>query len=115
MNYEDFQGYVQHMKDAHDPEIKIHWPVIDIPGIDARDHGERFGLQLSDLAVSGLTAALEPDFYGNVEPRFARSLKSRVYQRNGNYMSYGTKMYPGAAALELSEQQQEFVTIFSEV
>jgi len=113
MNYQDFRDYIQHLRNKDDPEIQIHWPVIDIEGIEAWDHGARLGLQLADLATSGLTAALEPDFYGNVEPRFARTLKPRVYNRNGNYMSYGTKMVPPADNLELTEQQQEFVQIFS--
>ncbi|MEN2787846.1 DUF3800 domain-containing protein [Sphingomonas qilianensis] len=112
MNYDDFQSYMQHMRDLADPEIKIHWPVIDVLGIEAFDHGARFGLQLADLAVSGLTAALEPDFYGNVEPRFARMLKPTVYNRNGNYMSYGTKLVPPLDKLQLNTQQQEFTAIF---
>ncbi len=95
-----------------DEPTEIHWPVIDIEGIDAYDHGSRIGLQLADLAVSGITAALEPDFYGNVECRFARSLKPRIYARNGNYMSYGTKMVPPADQIELTDQQEEFVALF---
>jgi hypothetical protein len=113
MNYQHFRDYVQRLRNMNDPEIRIHWPVVDIFGIEAHDHGARIGLQIADLAVSGLAAALEPDFYGNVEPRFARSLKPHVYARNGNYMSYGTKMFPPAEQLELSDQQREFLTLFS--
>jgi hypothetical protein len=112
MNYDDFQTYIQHLRDKADPEIKIHWPVIDIAGIEAHDHGARFGLQIADLAISGITAALEPDYYGNVEPRFARMLKQTVYHRNGNYLSYGAKMVPVIERLELTPQQQEFVALF---
>lgn len=103
---------MQLLKNADNPDIQIHWPVIDIPGIEAHDQGSRYGLQLADLATSGLMAALEPDYYGNVEARFARSLKPRVYSRNGNFMSYGTKMFPPADQLELTAEQQEFVQIF---
>ena len=78
MNYEDFQGYLNVLKGTYDPDIQIHWPVIDIDGVEAVDHGQRFGLQLADLAISGLRAALEPDAYGNVEPRFAEMMKGRV-------------------------------------
>jgi len=109
MNYQDFQNYMLVLQKA---ATEIHWPVIDIPGIEAHDHGNRYGLQLADLVTSGLMAALEPDYYGNVEPRFARSLKPRVYCRNGNYMSYGTKMFPPADQLQLSAEQHEFVQIF---
>ncbi|MBB5699996.1 DUF3800 domain-containing protein [Sphingomonas yantingensis] len=112
MNYDDFQHYIQRLKDAADPEIRIHWPVIDISAIEAEDHGSRFGLQIADLVMSGLTAALEPDFYGNVEPRFARMLKPIVYSRGGNYLSYGAKIVPNADTIPLTEQQREFLAIF---
>lgn len=113
MNYDDFQAYIQRLKDANDPDIRIHWPVIDIPAIEAQDHGSRFGLQIADLVMSGMTAALEPDFYGNVEPRFARMLKPVIYHRGQNYMSYGTKMVPPSEQIPLSDQQREFVNLFS--
>lgn len=112
MDYDDFRNYVQVLKDKNDPEVRIHWPVIDIDGIEAKDHGSRLGLQIADLVTSGLTAALEPDFYGNVEPRFARMLRPNVYCRNKNYMSYGAKMFPPASELALSKQQEEFCDIF---
>jgi Protein of unknown function (DUF3800) len=112
MDYDDFQAYMRLLWEAAQPDIRIHWPVIDIDGIEAHDHGARFGLQLADLVTSGLTAALEPDFYGNVEARYARMLKPQVYCREKNFMSYGTKMFPPAGQLQLSEQQQEFIKIF---
>lgn len=112
MSYDDFRLYMQRLRDTDDPEIKIHWPVIDIPGIEAHDHSTRYGLQLADLAVSGLTAGLEPDFYGNCELRFARMLKPTVYRRNGNYLSYGTKMVPLPDKLPLTPQQLEFIALF---
>lgn len=113
MSTDDFKGYLQRLKDADDPAVKIHWPVIDIDGIEAHDQPARFGLQLADLAVSGLTWALEPDFYGNCEPRFARALKPIVYHRGGNYMSYGTKMVPGHDQLQFSLEQQPFLDLFA--
>ncbi len=100
MNYGDFRAYLGRLKQKDDPEIKIHWPVIDIQGVEALDHGTRFGLQLADLAVSGLRAAIEYDRYGNLEPRFATMLKPAVYCRNNNYLSYGAKLVPGNDAIQ---------------
>lgn len=94
MDYEDFQDYLRHLCNSDDPEIRIHWPVIDIDGVEAVDHGQRYGLQLADLAISGLRAALELDPYGNIEPRFAELLRPRIYNRNGNRLSYGAKLVP---------------------
>jgi len=95
MNYEDFQNYLRTLKANFDPDIRIHWPVIDIDGVEAVDHGQRYGLQLADLAVSGLRAALEFDRYGNLEPRFAEILRPLIYSRNGKCLSYGAKLVPG--------------------
>lgn len=112
MDYEDYREYMLLLRAMDDPDIRIHWPVIDIDGIEAADHGSRFGLQIADLVTSGITTALEPDFYGNVEPRFARMLKPHVYCRNKNYLSYGAKLVPGADKLDLNPQQAEFLEIF---
>ena len=105
MDYDDFQSYLRLLKATHDPEISIHWPVIDIEGVEAYDHGSRFGLQLADLAVSGLRAALEPDAYGNLEPQFAEILKERVYDRAGKYLSYGAKLVPSAERIAAHRQE----------
>ncbi len=112
MDYDDFQAYMNLLHSMDDPDIRIHWPVIDIEGIAAKDHGSMRGLQLADIVTSGITAALEPDYYGNVEPRFARLLKPQVYCRGKNYRSYGAKLVPAADHLEFSEQQQEFLQLF---
>ena len=113
MDYQYFRDYLTHMHEMENPAIQIHWPVVDIDGLEAEDHGSRYGLQIADIATSGLMAALEPDYYGNVEPRYARLLKPVVFNRKGNYISYGTKMFPCAEELVLSHQQQEFVALFS--
>lgn len=94
MNYEDFRGYLRTLQGIDDPDIQIHWPVIDIDSVEAFDHSQRYGLQLADLAVGALRSAVEFDIYGNLEPRFAQMLKPHVYDRNGNYLSYGAKLVP---------------------
>lgn len=115
MSYPDFKDYLEKLKQKQDDDIQIHWPVIDINGIEALDQPARYGLQIADLCVSGITWALEPDFYGNSEPRFARMLKERVYSRNGNYLSYGAKLVPPADKLPKSKQISEFVEIFKKL
>jgi hypothetical protein len=112
MSTEDFKDYLRRLKDSDDHEIRIHWPVIDIDGIEAHDQPARMGLQLADIATSGLTWALERDFYGNCEPRYAKALKPIIYHRGSNYMSYGTKMVPSHDKLEFSEEQKSFVELF---
>jgi len=113
MSYPDFQSYLFTMQQSARTDIRIHWPVIDIDAIEARDQPERYGLQLADLAVSGLCAGLEPDFYGNVELRYARILRNNVFQRNGNYLSYGAKILPLPGDVPV-KALSEFVELFGE-
>lgn len=115
MSYPDFRSYLELLRGRDDPDIQIHWPVIDIEGVEAHDQSERYGLQIADLAVSGLTWGLEPDYYGNCEPRYARTLKPNVYQRYGNYFSYGCKVVPSCDRLPITDQQREFVRLFERV
>jgi len=96
------------MKATFDNTVRIHWPVIDIDGVEAMDQGQRLGLQLADIAVSGLRSALEYDLYGNLEPRFAETLKPCVYGRGTNYLSYGAKLVPTSD--QITAHQQEGVT-----
>lgn len=110
MSYPQFQNYLHFLHNQD--ETEIHWPVIDIDGVEAYDQSERYGLQLADIAVSGLNAALEPDFYGNAEDRFARSLKPMIYNRGTNYFSYGAKMFPPLEQLENTPILENFADIF---
>lgn len=112
MNIDDFKAYLNVLRAAETPDVRIHWPVIDIDGVEAYDQPARWGLQVADIAVSGITAAIEPDFYGNCEDRFAKSLKPRVYNRGGNYLSYGVKMFPPPDKLALTGDQKKFVQLF---
>lgn len=94
MDYVDFQQYLHLLKKTNNQDVNIHWPVIDIDGVEAQDNGQKYGLQIVDIAIGGLRSALEPDLYGNVEPRFAEMLKFHVYNRSKNYLSYGAKLVP---------------------
>ena len=38
MSYADFRDYLQRLKNTEDNEVRIHWPVIDIEGLEAKDH-----------------------------------------------------------------------------
>lgn len=115
MSYPDFRNYLDKLRASNDKDIRIHWPVIDIEGVEAYDQSERYGLQLADLAVSGLNWGLEPDFYGNFEPRYATIIKPNVYHRNGNYFSYGCKIVPPVDRLPLESKQADFIRLFGSV
>ncbi len=115
MSYDDFRDYLTKLRERNDPAIQINWPTIDIEGVDAQDHSRRAGLQISDIVASAITAAVEQDFYGNCELRYAEILRRIIYQRRGNYLSYGMKLYPWAERLELDAQQQALIGLFREM
>jgi len=54
-------------------------------------------LQLADACASALFRAVEPDDYGNTEPRYLNELSQKLYRRgSGNITSYGLKVFPSA-------------------
>jgi hypothetical protein len=112
LSYEDFRAYLNRLKSGDPDEIRIHWNVIDIDGVEARDHSSKAALQIADLIAYCMTAALEPDSYGNCELRYAHILRPLIYQRNGNFLSYGVKLVPRADQIALSAQQLEFARLF---
>lgn len=112
MSYDDFRGYLEHLKNSNDEEVNIHWPVIDIEGIRAQDHSTMAGLQLADVVASSFACGLEPDYYGNCESRYAEILKPVAYERRGNYLSYGVKVVPACDQMQLSVEQARLIDIF---
>jgi hypothetical protein len=115
MSYDDFRTYLRRLKADADDEVKIHWPVIDIDSVDARDHSGNASLQLADAIASSFGAAVEPDKYGNCESRYAEILKPVTYDRKGNYLSYGVKIVPRFEECGLSDQQLRFISLYKKV
>jgi hypothetical protein len=112
MSYRHFREYLLRLQHAQDQEINIHWPVIDIDAIDAKDHSTSASLQLADTVASAFASAFEPDRYGNCEPRYAEALKRIVYERRGNFLSYGLKLVPRHDGMALSADQIRCVDLF---
>lgn len=110
MSYPDFRAYLNRLKD--DQTVRIHWPTIDIDGIDALDHSRRAGLQIADAVASAFAAGIEPNAYGNCESRYAEILKPVVYRRRMNYLSYGVKLVYQIEEAQLSPDQQRFISLF---
>lgn len=103
MSYPDFQEYLRNLKENH--ETQIHWPVIDIEGVEAADHSRLAALQIADCGVSAVASAIEPDKFGNVEGSYISELSGNIYSRNGNYLSYGLKSLPNLDLANLNSDQ----------
>ncbi|MDY0241645.1 MAG: DUF3800 domain-containing protein [Rhodospirillaceae bacterium] len=112
MSYDAFREYLQRLKAAGDKDIRIHWPVIDIDAVDAKDHSSSASLQLVDAVASSFAAAVEPNVYGNCEIRYAELLKPVTYHRGGNFLSYGVKIVPKPEDCGLSDEQKRLVDLF---
>ncbi len=73
----------------------IHWPSFE-------DHRFRLNapntvemLQVADICASALFKAVEPDQYGNTEPRYLTELRPIIYRDpRGPVTSYGLKVFP---------------------
>lgn len=112
MSYIAFREYLRRLKASNDEEVKIHWPVIDIEGVDAKDHSSSASLQLVDAIACSFACAVEPNIYGNCEIRYADILKPVTYQRRGNYLSYGVKVVPKPENCGLTDEQKRLVDLF---
>lgn len=79
--------------------VQIRWPVFDRHPfrIASPNHVEL--LQAADIAASAVFKAVEPDDYGNREPRYLAELTPVLYRRGtANVTSYGLKVFPSAQA-----------------
>lgn len=103
MSYDSFKDYLQKLRD--DRDTQIHWPVIDIEAISAHDHSRSAALQIADCGVSAIASAIEPDQFGNVENSYISELRGNIYNRNGNYLSYGLKTLPSLEKIHVPENQ----------
>lgn len=112
MQYQDFRAYLERLKATQDQEINIHWPVIDITGIEALDHSRYASLQLADGIAHAFASGFEPDKYGNCEPRYAEILRRITYERKGNFLSYGVKVVPKPSEMILTKDQISTINIF---
>lgn len=77
----------------------IHWPSFE-------GHRFRLGtpdsiemLQIADICASALFKAVEPDQYGNIEPRYLSELRPIIYRDpRGRITSFGLKVFPDSAS-----------------
>lgn len=112
MQYDAFRNYLNQLKANNDDDIRIHWPVIDIDAVSAMDHSKSASLQLADVVASAFASGIEPDLYGNCEPRYSETLRPVTYNRKKNYLSYGVKLVPKHDQCLLSPQQKKMIKLW---
>ncbi len=111
MSYPDFQTYMTLLRDGGEGN-SVHWPIIDIPAIDAKDHSTDAGLQLADCGASATASAFEHDKYGNVESQYLHLIRNNIYARSNNFLSYGLKFHPAHEEIKMDGQQAASLQVF---
>ena len=110
LSYDGFKAYLRHLRDSS--ETSVHWPAIDIDAVDAQDHSRVAGLQIADIGTSAIASAFEKDPFGNTEGAYISELARNIYNRNGNYLSYGIKVLPNQEKLNLTDEQAKVLRQF---
>ena len=113
MDYRDFQDYLATLKalqTGRGSYHPVHWPCISHDLTLALDHSKVAGLQLADIAASAFYQAVEPNFYGFTEPRYALLLRDRVLSQQPRMpcLNYGLKPVPNIGRMTLSLEQMAF-------
>lgn len=111
-DYHSMANYLRLLRNGRElmPRARAtNWDVLDIEGIVVEDHSRWAGLQLADCVTSAFHCALEPNFYGNFEPRYAELLKSRLIHNDGNALNYGIIPVPSLAHTQANAHQHAFL------
>lgn len=93
LSYQSMGAYLQLLR--WEQETQIKWPYLDHEEISVKQPMESIWLRAADCVASGIYRGLELSEHGFCEERYGTMLKPIIYERDGNYFSYGLKMYPG--------------------
>lgn len=111
-DYQIMREYFELMRDGREvltPRRSIDWEVFDPASIRVENHAIRAGLQIADVATSATYSALEPNEYGNVEPRYALSLKRRYLKERNRILDCGLTLIPPLIRNPLNDEQAAFI------
>jgi Protein of unknown function (DUF3800) len=111
-DYQSMKDYLSLMKDGQEvvnPARSICWDVFDPEDIRVENHSIRAGLQIADVLTSATSSALDPNLYGNVEPRYSLILKSKFITKNGQIINCGLTLIPPIGKCPLTQEQKEFI------
>jgi hypothetical protein len=80
-------------------DVSIEWPMFEGHPFRVDRPASVEMLQLADTAASAIYQAVEPDPYGNTEPRYLKELKPKIFCPEGKPVtSYGLKTFPPKVA-----------------
>lgn len=76
---------------------------------EALNKSQSKNLQVADVLVSSVFAALEEDEYGNVEESYLLRFLPFLYRRNKNLFSYGLKLFPHGGELDRMRERYDWL------
>jgi hypothetical protein len=93
MGYAALNNYFKQLQ-GRASSTQISWANVETEGYSIVSKTKNRLLQATDSILGTLSEALEPDGFGNIEPRYLLNLSDRFYRRRGNLFSYGLKFLP---------------------
>jgi hypothetical protein len=114
-DYHSMRTYLENVRDGREmvtPVKKGRWEIIDYENIVVEDHARWAGLQFADCITSAFFTGLEPNPYGNYEPRYAQALKARLFNRGGYCLNWGLTPVPSLHACKCDGEQSAFFEFF---
>lgn len=117
-DYHAMREYLMLMRDGKEkqqPIRSIDWTVFSPDDIWVENHSRWAGLQLADVATSAVFNALEPNFYGKYEPRYALTLAKRFLSRRKSIIDCGLTLIPRLSNCPLDSDQRAFVEELKEM
>ena len=112
-DYKSMRDYLVLMRDGREviePVRSIDWTVLDPDSIQVENHSKRAGLQIADILTSATSAGLEPNIFGNTEPRYALILRERFLRKNDRVLNCGLTLVPAPNRGPLSDEQRQFLS-----
>ncbi len=116
-NYTKMSNYLRLLRDdraVYPSPGKIAWDVLNPNDIEVLSHSKRAGLQFADCITSAFYAGVEPNFFGNHEPRYANLLSANLLRRRGNALNHGVIPVPHFDKCGASAEQRAFFLSFRE-
>lgn len=110
-DYQSMRDYLILMRDGRErrrPVRNIDWSVFSPENIKVENHSLWAGLQLADVVTSATAAGLEPNIYGNYEPRYASTLARRFLTKNKKVLGTGLVLIPPIGKSPLDDAQRAF-------
>lgn len=111
-DYQAMREYFEFMRDGKElfrPVRSINWNVFNPSNIRVENHAVRAGLQIADVVTSATYSAVEPDPYGNTEPRYSLAMKSRYLHDKRTIANHGLTLIPPPWKSPLSDKQKEYI------